>query len=157
MGVTPFVFNYDNWIAIFPEFSQVSQPAAEGYFDLAQLFMRNDGRGPICDPNFQARIMNLTTAHIAFLFSAQRNGTPDTNGPEVIPLVGRIANGSEGSVKVQIDFPDQQPNSAWWNQSKYGAAVWVALKPFRIGFFLPSRRRRVYNPPMRYWGFGAGI
>ena len=157
MATTPFVFDYDAWVVMFPELSRVLQPAAEGYFALATLYVRNDGRGPVSDPKMQAGLLNLTTAHLATMFSQQVNGVPSTDGNEIVPLVGRIANASEGTVKVQVDMPDQQPNSAWWNQTKYGAAAWSAMKPFRTMRYMPNPKRRVYNPPMRYFGFGAGI
>jgi hypothetical protein len=157
MGVTPYTFDYTTWVALFPELSGVVQAAAENYFIMATMYVRNDGRGPINDPVMQSTLLNMVTAHLATLFSPQSgNGMPTTGGSEVIPLVGRIANTSEGSVKVQVDMPDQQPNAAWWNQTKYGAAVWAMMKPFRTMRYMPPRRR-VYNPPMRYWGWDAGI
>ena len=158
MGTTPYVFDYTVWTGLFPEMSSVSEQKAQNYFNLATLYIRNDGQGPINDPNMQAGVLNLATAHLAKLFAPQGdNGSPTTDGSEVISLVGRIANASEGSVKVQVDFPDQQPNAAWWNQTTYGAACWAVMKPFRTFRYMGSPRRRVFNPPMRYFGFGAGI
>jgi hypothetical protein len=157
VNTIPFVFNYEAWKAMFPEFEGVTEPAAAGYFNLATLYVRNDGRGPVRDPNMQAGLLNLTTAHLVKLFSPQSYNASVTGGTEVIPLVGRVANASEGSVKIQVDMPDQQPNAAWWNQTPYGAAVWALMKPFRTMRFMPNPKRRIYNPPMRYFGFGTGI
>jgi len=157
MGTT-YSFNYETWVALFPEMAAISSSMANNYFLIATLLVRNDGRGPVRDPNMQAGLLNLTTAHLAKLFSRQNdNGEPDSNGAEVSSLVGRIANASEGSIKVQADLPDQQPNSAWWNQTQYGAVVWVMLRPYRTMHYMQPRHRRIYNPPMRYFGFGMGI
>lgn len=157
MNTIPFIFNYANWVAMFPEFIGITEVAAENYFALATLYVRNDGQGPVRDPNMQAGLLNLTTAHLVKLLSPQSYGASVTGGMEVIPLVGRIANASEGSAKVQVDMPDQQPNAAWWNQTTYGAAAWAAMKPFRTMRYMPNPNRRIYNPPMRYFGFGIGI
>lgn len=157
MGTTPFVFNYDNWVALFPNLSGVSEAQATLYFNnFAVLYVRNDGEGPICDPVMQAGLLNLTVAHIATILSSQTNGVPTTGGASgPSPLVGRISAATEGTVNVSTEMPDQQPSAAWWNQSIYGAAVWVALKPFRTFRYLPPSFRRVYNPP-RYWNAGRG-
>ena len=158
MGTTPYIFSYNAWVVMFPELQGVNEIAANGYFNIATLYIRNDGRGPISDPNMQSTLLNLTVAHIATLFSAQRNGVPVTGGgTESSPLVGRITNGTEGSVSVQADMPDQPPGAAWWLQTKYGAAVWQAMRPFRTFRYLGNPRRRIFNPPMRYFGFGTGI
>jgi len=42
-------FNYDRWLARYPEFSQVPQPTAQEYFGEATLYLRNDGTGPVRD------------------------------------------------------------------------------------------------------------
>lgn len=155
MGTTPYVFNYTTWITLFPELSGVSSAQATLYFGLATGFVRNDGRGPICDPNIQAELLNLITAHIAKIFSQQTNGTPTTGGTETASLVGRISGATEGSVSVQTEYPGQSPSAAWWDQTTYGAMAWVLMKPYRTFRYFGNPKRRVYNPPR--WGFGVGI
>lgn len=160
MGTPSYVFNYNTWVSTFPELAGVSEAQATLYFySFAQLYVRNDGGGPVNDPTMQAGLLNLTTAHIARLFSSQTNGVSTTGGStSPSPLVGRIATATEGTVTVNTEMPDQQPNAAWWNQTPYGAAVWVALKPFRTFRYLPSVRQRVYDPPYGYprYGFRGG-
>ena len=154
MGVGPITFNCATWVAVFPEFSGVSQAAAAGYFSIATLYVRNDGRGPINDLNMLTTLLNLTTAHIAKLFSSQTDGVPTTGGAEPPSgVVGRVGSATEGSVTAQLDFSDQPPNAAWWNQTPYGAAAWAAMKPFRTFRYVGPVRRRSYNPPAR-WGWG---
>jgi hypothetical protein len=184
MSAGPVAFNYANWTALFPELSGVSEAQATLYFySFAVLYVDNSGRGPINDPNMLIGLLNLTTAHIAKIFSQQLNGVPttapvatpggpiadaggdlsDAGGPLLdgsipvvsnlsspSPLVGRIATATEGTVTVNTEMPDQQPNAAWWNQTIYGAAAWQMMKPFRTFRYLPPTRRRVYNPPYFY-------
>ena len=83
-------FNYERWLARYPEFSQVAQPTAQEYFGEATLYLRNDGTGPVRDAETQLRLLNMLTAHIAAL------NAPSADGEPASPLVGRINNASEG-------------------------------------------------------------
>ena len=153
MGCTPVVFNYASWVLMFPEFANLQEEGATGYFNMATLYIRNDGAGPVNDPKMQTTLLNLTTAHLAKLFSTQTNGQPTTGGAEgPAGLVGRIASASEGSVSVSTEYTDQDPSGAWWNQTPYGAAAWKLKAPFRTMRYLPTPRRR-YNPPVGFRGF----
>jgi 1,6-anhydro-N-acetylmuramate kinase len=154
MGTTPFVFDYDSWVATFPDLQAITEAAALNYFQMATLYVRNDGRGPVNDPNVQATLLNLTTAHIAKMLSPQTAGVPTTGGAEPSSaIVGRIASATEGSVTVQAEMPEQPASAAWWNQTQYGAMAWKMMAPFRTMRYVPARRRS-YNPPARYWGWG---
>lgn len=146
----PVVFNYATWTGRYPEFQNVLQAVAQLYFNEACLYIDNTGRGPITDPNTLTLILYMGTSHIAALNSPKIADQYNTYGTESSPLVGRIASASEGSVNVSVEFPDQDAAAAWWNQTKYGAAAWKAMAPFRTAFYLPSGRRRQYNPPI--WG-----
>ena len=156
MGVTPYVFDYAVWTGLFPEMAAVSPAAAAGYFSMATLYVRNDGMGPINDPNMQAMALNLTTAHIAKLFSNQTNGAPTTGGvePPNSGAVGRVSQASQGSVSATLEMAEQGGSASWWNQTSYGAAVWKMLAPFRTMRYLGPTNRRRYNPPARLYGWG---
>ena len=149
MGVTPVVFDYNQWIAMFPEFSGVTSAAAQEYFNLATVYIRNDGCGPIDDDAVQLSLLYLTTAHIAKLLSTSTNGFPTTGGTEpASPLVGRINTATEGSVSVGAELPGNLPAAAaWWVQTPYGFMVWTMLAPYRTMRYVPARRR-IYNPPI---------
>ena len=159
MGVGPVTFNYAAWTAIFPELSAVSEPAASGYFNMATLYIRNDGGGPINDVNMQTTLLNLATAHIAKLFSMQTAGLPVTGGTEPPGgAVGRVSSATEGSVTAQLDIPPDAANQGWWwLQTPYGAAAWQAMKPYRTFRYVGPTNRRTYNPPARYRGNLGGI
>ena len=129
----PVVFDYSLWAARYPELAaSVSQSLAVMYFSEAQLYCDNTGCSLIDDTNgARTIILNMLTAHIAAL-----------NGPSSTPLVGRISSATEGSVSVQTDF--QVPGSAaWYAQTKYGAAAWQAMLPYRTARYIPGPRPRL--------------
>jgi hypothetical protein len=137
MGVQ-IAFNYQAWVARFPEFADVAQPLVQEYFNEATIFHANDGSGPVGNPTQQTTLLNLVTAHICKI-NAPLRGEP---APDV---VGRVSNASEGSVSVGLTM-DLPPGSAqWWNQTKYGAAYWNASAPFRMMRYRGGRQRN-FNP-----------
>lgn len=156
MGAGPITFVYADWVALFPQLTNVSAPQAMLYFDLATMYVRNDGGGSINDPVKLTNALYLTTAHIATLFSQQTDGQPITGGVEPpSPLVGRISSATEGSVSVSAEMPDQPASAAWWNQTTFGAAAYQMLRPNWTARLVPAPRR-VYNPPIwPYYGRGS--
>ena len=117
-------FDYAGWMARYPEFANVTQPQAQGYFNEATLYHRNDGQGPVNNPASQDLFLKMLTAHIAALYA------PDLQGQPASTIVGRIASASEGSVSVSADM--KGPESAeWYYQTKYGTSYWNATKQYR--------------------------
>ena len=66
MGATA-TFNYETWLASYPEFSNIDEVRAGLFWTEATLLHRNDSRGPVDDATMQVTLLNLLTAHIAFL------------------------------------------------------------------------------------------
>lgn len=146
-GVTV-TFNYTAWIQRYPEFKNISNALADLYFAEACLYIDNTGRGPVIDPNVQTIFLNMATAHIAALNSPVIGGEY-TDGTGSIPgptLVGRIASATEGSVTASAEMPEQPGSAAWWQQTKYGAALWQASLPYRLGRYIVGRRPNRVNP-----------
>ena len=118
-------FNYPQWIVRYPEFNYLSLLIVQEYFNEATLYHRNDGGGPVNDANQQSLLLNMLTAHIAKLNAPLRTGQP---APDT---VGRVSNASEGSVSVALEFSSTAEAAQWYNQTKYGAAYWAAIRAFR--------------------------
>lgn len=116
-------FDYDRWAARFPEFNTVEAPTAQAYFDEATMFWRNDGSGPVADPNRQLMLLNLLTAHIAKLAMNMSSGQGG--------LVGPITSASEGSVSVSTTLGGMPWTAAWFAQTPYGFEFWNATKSMR--------------------------
>lgn len=140
-------FDYNAWIARYPEFAAVRSELATLYFNEATVYHRNDGGGPVSTAALQTTFLNQLTAHIAWLNAPRDgNGNPATIGQPVnASLVGRIANAVEGSVNLSIenDYPPGTPQ--WFQQTKYGAAYWAATAQYRTMRYIPGPRR-VFGP-----------
>jgi hypothetical protein len=152
--VGPVYFDYKWWAIRYPDLAEwCSAGQAQGYFDIATLYCDNTDNGtptpamcdlwmalgmlgypPIGGPiqNISRRqiLLGLLTAHVAAL-----NAPIDGNPPR--SLVGRISNASEGSISVAVDYP-QNPNEAWFNQTKHGAAFLKATGQYRFPQYFPG-------------------
>lgn len=132
--VTPgvVVFDFAEFIAIYPEFATAAPAAAQFNFNLASLNLSNCCSSPIPDPNVRQSLLYLLTAHITLLFTpcGANNGQPPG-------IVGRISSASEGSVSVSAEFPTT-PESAWFVQTKYGAQFWQITAVVRTMHHIPA-------------------
>lgn len=133
MGVTV-TFDYSAWALAFPEFSNVTQTQATMFWNEATIYCRNDGGGPVSNATTQSFLLNLLTAHIAFL----RVGTAANPAS---PLVGRISQAAEGTVSVSTELPTLPGAAAWYSQTQYGLSYWTAIAPYRTMRYLPNRGR----------------
>ena len=121
-------FDYSGWTTRYPEMIGVAPAQAAMFFNEATDYLANDGSGPVSDPVRLGRILNMLTAHIAFLADPKRE------------LVGRIASATEGSVSVSAVMDDIPGTAAWFMQSRYGAAAWQAMAQHRtMRYFAPCR------------------
>jgi hypothetical protein len=133
----PISFDYSNFVTTFPEFTYLSQPQAQMYWDLA-TDEQNIFTGWSffnCNSLQQSqdrlrRLMNLLTAHFAKLLSTSPvNGSSD--------IVGRVTDASEGSVHVSAEM-DSSMAGQWFNQTKYGAIYWELTKARRTFRYFPG-------------------
>jgi len=140
MGAIVTSFDYATWVARYPEFSEVSEAAAESYWQEAQLYHANDGTGPVNLVAQQNLLLFMLTAHIAARYATPAGGAQASNTP-----VGRISGATEGSVSAQFqnDYP---PGSAqWYQQTKYGSDYWNATRQYRTAQYRLGPQR-FYNP-----------
>ena len=124
-------FDYQSWIARYPEFTSVSPASVQECWNEATLYVRNDGGGPVSQAITQSILLNMVAAHIVFLYFG--TGTSPAN-----QAVGRIAGATEGSVSVtlQNDYPPGTPQ--WFQQTKYGSSFWAASAAYRTMRYAPS-------------------
>ena len=138
----PVPFSYTMWAARYPELAAyVNQDLATIYWSEAGIYLDNTGCGLISDTSVGGRlnmILNMITAHIAFL----NTPTPGPGGTSIpaTPLVGRISQATEGSVSVTVDMGTTSNTAAWLQSTKYGAAAWYALAPYRTARYYPGPR-----------------
>ena len=126
-------FNFANWAARYPEFASVPQASAEMYFAESELYCANNLR-VVRSINALTMLLYMLTAHIAQLNSPTTASGADSSTPP-----GRVSDATEGSVSASftMDFP---PGSAqWYNSTKYGAAYYAAVLPYRLALYVPGR------------------
>lgn len=136
-------FDYNSFISQYPEFAYIQAPQVETYWNIATIYCRVDGGGPVPTAALVTSLANMLTAHIAYLFAPSPSGIPNST------IVGRISNASEGSVSVGVEnqYPPGTPQ--WYQQSKYGSLYWAATAPYRTMRYIPSPMR-IFNP----WPYG---
>lgn len=155
--VAPVVFDPVAFAAQFPEFAAVPAAALQGNFNLATIYCRNDGGGPIETQSVLQTLLYLLTAHVTALgWQAQGDANPGQPKDPSTP-VGRISDAAEGSVHVstQNDYP---PGSAqWFQQTRYGAMYWQASAQYRQMRYAPGCFANRFGPggpgtfPFRTW------
>jgi len=150
--VTPGVVVFDaaEFSAIYPEFTGAGTPALQFNFNLASLNISNCCGSPVPDPNVRQSLLYLLTAHITALFtpSAQNNMQPPG-------IVGRVSNATEGSVSVGAQMPGTI-NSAWFDQTKYGAQFWAITAPLRTMHHIPAPQECCGGFEQFGFGFAEG-
>ncbi len=135
-------FDYAQWLLLYPELSNVTEAQAGMCFGLGTLFLRNDGTGRVTDNSTQLSLLNMLTAHIAFI------GYGDNASGGASGLVGRISSATEGSVSASAEMAAQPGSAAWFLQTKYGAMYWQAVAAFRTFAYRVG--------PGMYNGLGVG-
>ncbi len=130
------VFSFAEWIVDFPEFAGVTMAQGQAAFNSATRIMSNSCRSLIRDAVKRQGLIYLLTAHVCFL----RFGSNDGAG-NVVPapgVVGRVAQGHEGSVSVSAEYASNVPQAmAYFIQTKWGAEYWQATAKYRTMRYVP--------------------
>lgn len=114
--------------AAFPEFTGLTDPQLLMAFSLATLFLNNSCCGVVFNATLRESLLNLLTAHIAFLNYGSNDGAGNvTPAPGI---VGRVNTATEGTVSVGAEMI-ATANSSFYLQTKYGAMYWTATARFR--------------------------
>lgn len=117
----------------YPEFASVGEPLLTACFDEAGFYLSNSDTSPVQSLTRRATLLNMLTAHIAYLGGAlTADGQPRP--------VGRVSQASEGSVSAGFEY--LAPGSAaWFTQTQYGAAFWQATSSLRGMRYVPCPTR----------------
>jgi hypothetical protein len=145
--------------ARYGEFANCTDPQLQGCFDDATLYLANDGSGPVETSQKQLSLLNMLTAHIAWLtLPRDPSGQPAATGvPPNASTVGRIESAGEGSVNVGLDMGDAtagSPSQAWYMQTQYGASYWAATAPYRTARYAANP---TFVPTAVFPGFYPGL
>lgn len=125
------VVAFDNalWIARYPEFSAVGATLGALYFAEAGLYCDNTDLSPVTDLSTRALYLYMLTSHAAWL-AGSGTGNPGAK------LVGRIANGTQGSTSVQVELDPGPKGRAFFVQTPYGFAFWQASVVMRSSVYV---------------------
>jgi hypothetical protein len=118
--------------AQFPAFATVPADTLTSYFDMATLYLNNSPFSIVQNLTARAAMLNLITAHIAFLLGRAAGSNGDNAA-----LVGQVASAGEGSVNVSL-VSIQAKNAAFWAQSQYGMMFWQMALPYRSFRYMPA-------------------
>lgn len=128
-------FNQQAFLARYPEFQNVLGTQLQAFFDEAGLYLNNTPCSVVRDVCKRLVLLNMLTAHIAFLggaLTADKQPRP----------VGRVNQASEGSVNASFEYTQPAPGSGpWFNQTQYGAAFWQATTQYRSATYSPRPTR----------------
>ena len=137
----PIVFDPAAFVARYPEFAGLTTAQLNAYFAETGLYCVNATWNPAYGAGVLGLMLNMLTAHIAWLYAPRANGLPSAGGASASPLVGRVSSATEGSVSVSTES-DYPPGSAqWYVQTSYGASYWAAAAPFRTMQYRGAVRR----------------
>jgi Protein of unknown function (DUF4054) len=136
MGIA--VFNLAMFLARYPEFTAYSAAnpgALASIFLETGLYLNNTPTSPIRNLTVRLVLLNMLTAHVAFL-----GGALSADG-QTRP-VGRVSAAGEGSVSASFDYtPATDGGGAWFKQSAYGASFWQATANLRGFRYVPGHPR----------------
>lgn len=169
MSWTPVVtFNYANFIAQYPQFTNVNQAQMTGFFSQAEILCGNNignfaigGMGPNWGANTLTTLLYLLTAHIAWLQAPKDAIGNPTSTPGLSSggsLVGRIDQATEGSVSVHADMGDAtagSPSQPWYEQTQWGSTYWAMTAGVRTARYA-ARPTIIPEPPFFGRGYGRG-
>jgi hypothetical protein len=127
------IYSTSEFVAIYPEFTGITDPVGSNAFNMATLLLKNCCGSVVCDPNVRLTLLYMLTAHILFLNTA---GAWNQNNPPGI--VGRINNAGQGSVSVSAEMPNQPMSAAYFNQTRYGAQFYASTAQFRTTYYVPA-------------------
>lgn len=128
------VFDPTSFVQRFPAFAWLNYPVLNDYFTEATMLIANDDTSLIQDLAQRKVILNLLVAHLAALNSGE-------NGQAPSGLIGRVSSASEGSISVSTDYTSNSELAQWFNQTRYGAELWILLARYRqFRYVAPIRR-----------------
>lgn len=131
-------WNQGLFLARYPEFTASVNANPSLYATLfaeAGLYLNNTDCSIVQDVNLRTVLLNMITAHIAFI------GGQLTADGQPKP-VGRVATANEGAVGASFEYPIAQPGSGeWFSMSQYGIAFWQATTCYRGMTYMPQPTR----------------
>lgn len=145
-------FDAPEFVAIYPEFTGLTNPQMQTQFNGAALLLNNSCVSRVQDANKRLQLLYMLTAHLCLLNCGTNDGAGNVTTPQGI--VGRIADATEGSVSVSAEWASTISESmAFFSQTKYGAMFWQSTKSYRTAHYIPPPSDGPNGPGFPF-GFG---
>ena len=130
-------FDYEVWIARYPEFALTTPELGQALFNEA-LFFLSPSVPPVVDKTERAILLGMLTAHLAQL-RALSGGQAGGSG---VALTGPIASVSQGSVSISVQPLGTGTGAmqAWLSQTQYGAQYWAMTAGYRTARYIQRPR-----------------
>ena len=126
------VFDIDKFREIYPEFSNVSDSAANFLFQAATYYLDNSAYSVVTDETKREFLLYLLMAHLAAMQYGDNSGN---GGNGTKGMVGRLASASEGTVSVSSALDGADTGSSWFTQTMYGYNFWTLTSVYRRGVY----------------------
>lgn len=119
------VFDIEEFRDLYPAI-QASDAQLIAYFGVAETFLSNTKCSVVKNLDARKNMLYLLTAHIAAITQQAESGNP---------TVGRIANATEGTVSIGLDYGTMGNNERWYLQTPWGAMYWQLTKKYRSAVY----------------------
>ena len=150
-------FSPTEFVAIYPEFTGLTNPSMQTQFNGATLLLDNSYASRVQDANKRLQLLYMLTAHLCILNLGSNDGAGNVTTPQGI--VGRISDATEGTVSVSAEWASTVSESmAFFAQTKYGAMFWQSTKAYRTAHYIPAPDCGPNGPgfPFGFGWFGGG-
>jgi hypothetical protein len=125
-------FSAEEFVALYPEFTGLTNIVMMNSFNDATLLLDNSCASAVQDANKRLLYLYTLTAHCLLIDRGTNDGEGDVGTAQGI--VGRIDNAAEGSVSVSASYNnDVSQSEAYFIQTKYGAKFWQQTASYRAG------------------------
>jgi hypothetical protein len=124
-------FNAAEFVALWPEFTGLTNANMQTAFNDAQLLLDNSCVSGVQDANKRLILLYTLTAHVCAIDFGTNDGAGNVTPPQGI--VGRVDSAAEGSVSVAASYSSEVTQSeAFYIQTKYGAKFWQQTTQYRM-------------------------
>lgn len=146
MNPTILTFDYEQFIALFPAYSnstQYPEPTLQAYWNSAINYISDIGNYGAMQGDTRQYALNLMTAHLTYIAGLIANGT--------VPYL--MQNSTIDKITIGLTLPPLKNQWQWWLMvSPYGQQLLALLQVNSVGGFYIGG-----SPVLNNFGYGSDI
>lgn len=128
-----FVFNPDEFKAVYPQFSKLTNEQLQFFFEMAEDDLIDNSETSCIPLKTRKKLFYLLVAHMAELQGRIDSGNSG--------LVGRVSSATEGSVSISSDMPmGSGALEQWLKQTPYGNMFYALTARYRGALWVAATR-----------------